>query len=144
MLCFAPLVLLGQVLTMDHNALGHSHHMTSNVNAPMVEVMTCEKGPGLDLKASTAGLFGVGLQYGFALHESATWSLTVLPKAGLSYTDKPRHELPMTAQFEVGWQLLVGYGNYRAGLEYWHLSNAGIQQPNIGLDMLVVQTGWRF
>lgn len=143
MFCFAPLVLLGLATTMNVNALGHTHNST-NANGEMVEVMTCEKGIGMDLKASTAGLYGLGLQYGLTVYEDLKFSVTVLPKAGLSYTDKPRKELPLTGQFEVGAQILVGYEDFRVGLEYWHLSNAGLRQPNIGLDMLVVQTGWRF
>lgn len=139
MLCLAPLVLMGYALTMQT-----SWHHSENVNANMIEVQTCEKGLGMDFKASTAGLFGLGLQYGFTLVESEKFSLTFLPKAGLSYTTVPRYELPMTGQFEVGAQFLVGYEDFRVGLEYWHLSNAGLQSPNIGLDMLVVQTGWRF
>lgn len=139
MLCLAPLVLMGYALTMQT-----SWHHSENVNAHMIEVQTCEKGLGMDAKASTAGLFGLGLQYGFTLVESEKFSLTFLPKAGLSYTTVPRSELPMTGQFEVGAQFLVGYEDFRVGLEYWHLSNAGLQKPNIGLDMLVVQTGWRF
>lgn len=142
MFCFAPIVLIGMAMTMDHNVMGQ--HSSGNANGTVIEVMTCEKGPGLDVKASTAGLYGLGLQYGVTVVEVGDWSLTVLPKMGLSYSDKPRRELPMQGQFEVGAQVLVGYQAFRAGLEYWHLSNAGIQQPNIGLDMLVVQTGWRF
>ena len=143
MFCLAPLVLLGLASTMSVNALGHSHN-TTNADGIVVEAMTCEKGIGLDAKVSTAGLYGVGLQYGVTLYEEGKISLTFLTKAGLSYTDKPRKELPLQGQFEVGGQILVGYEDFKVGLEYWHLSNAGIQQPNIGLDMLVIQTGWRF
>lgn len=143
MFCFAPLVLVGFALTMDHNALGHSHK-TGDANGTVLEVQTCETGLGMDVKASTAGLYGMGLQYGLPLYKGSQWSVTALPKAGLSYTSTPRHELPMQGQFEVGAQLLVGYDAFRVGLEYWHLSNAGVHSPNIGLDMLVLQTGWRF
>ena len=139
MLCFAPLVMMGYALTMQT-----TWHHSVNVNAPVVEVQTCEKGLGFDAKASGAGLFGFGLQYGLTIVETEKWHLTFLPKAGLSYTSVARRELPMTGQFEVGGQFLVGYEDFRIGLEYWHLSDAGLKSPNIGLDMLVLQTGWRF
>jgi len=139
MFCFAPLVLLGYALTAQT-----SWHHTDNVNGTVLEVQTCEKGLGLDAKASSAGLFGFGLQYGFTIFEGEKFNFTFLPKAGLSYTSVPHRELPLNGQFEVGGQFLLGYEDFRVGLEYWHLSNAGLQSPNIGLDMLVVQTGWRF
>jgi hypothetical protein len=139
MLCFAPVLLLGYALTMET-----SWHKTTNVDGVVIEAMTCEKGLGMDFKASTAGLYGLGLQYGLTVFEGEKFSLTFLPKAGLSYSSVQRKEIPMQGQFEVGAQFLGGYENYRMGLEYWHLSNAGLQEPNIGLDMLVIQTGWRF
>jgi len=140
MLCFAPLVLIGYALTMEMQQTRHP----STVDGTVIEAQTCETGLGLDAKASNAGLYGLGLQYGLRLLEVGDWILTALPKAGLSYTDRPRHELPMTYQFEVGGQVLLGYDRYRVGLEYWHLSNAGLTPHNLGLDMLIIQTGWRF
>lgn len=139
MLCFAPVVLLGYALTMQT-----ANHKTATVDGVVLEAMTCEKGLGLDAKVSSAGLYGFGLQYGIPLVETSPITLTFLPKGGLSYTSVERKELPATAQFEVGAQFLLGYEQFRVGLEYWHLSNAGMQEPNIGLDMLIIQTGWRF
>jgi hypothetical protein len=132
-------MLMGYALTVQT-----PFHKTANVDGVVIEAMTCEQGIGLNAKASSAGLFGFGLQYGLPLLENTPVTLTVLPKAGLSYTTIERKELPMTGQFEVGAQLLAGYGKFRAGLEYWHLSNAGLQDPNTGLDMLILQTGWQF
>lgn len=140
MLCLAPLVLIGYALTMEMQQTRHP----SNVDGTVLEAQTCETGLGLDAKASTAGLYGVGLQYGLRLVEYQDWTLTILPKAGLSYTEKPRHELPMQYQFEIGGQLLLGYNRYRIGVEWWHLSNAGLTPHNVGLDMLLIQTGVQF
>lgn len=139
-LCLAPVLLMGYAMTFQPADRRHP----SNVDGVVIEAMTCEKRLGFDVKASTAGLFGFGLQYGLPIFEETPVTLTFLPKAGLSYTTAQRRELPQTAQFEVGGQLLLGYGSYRVGLEYWHLSNAGMTQPNLGLDMIVVQTGFAF
>lgn len=134
-LCFAPLVLIGYALTIEREP-----YRTSNVNGSVIEVQSCETGIGMDVKASTAGLFGVGIQYGFT-KKINEYSITALPKVGLSYTSETRRELPMVGQFEVGAQVLLGYKQMRVGVEYWHLSNAGMKYPNIGLDMIVLQTG---
>lgn len=138
-MCFAPVLMLGSALTIQTPT-----HKTSDVDGMVYEVMTCEKGLGVGAKGSTAGLFGVDLQYGIPIFENTPITLTFIPKAGLSYTTQPRPELPMTGQFELGAQMMFGYKDFRFGAEYWHLSNAGLQQPNTGLDMIVIQTGWSF
>lgn len=138
MLCFAPLVLVGYAMTIQT-----SWHRSQNVDGGMIELQTCEKGIGFDVKASTAGLYGIGAQYGWQA-QFDKWSLTFQPKIGVSYVDHAVHELPQRLQFEVGAQLVGGYDRYRIGLEYWHLSNAGMRDPNIGVDLLVLQTGISF
>lgn len=140
MLCLAPLILVGYALTMHMQPV----RKPADVSAPVVEVQTCERGAGLALKASGAGLFGLSAQYGVPLYTGERASVTLSPKMGLSYASENYRELPMRGQFEVGAQLLLGWDQFRVGVEYWHLSNAGLQQPNIGLDMLIVQTGWAF
>ncbi len=137
--CFVPVVLVGYMWTIQT-----SWHHTTTMDAPMIEVQSCEVGLGMDIKAATSGLFGVGFQYGWKWEWAEHWSATFLPKAGLSHTLHQVYELPSQTQFEVGAQLLFGYDKLRLGVEYWHLSNAGFQQPNIGLDMIVLQTGWAF
>ena len=137
-MCFAPLLLVGYLLTVQT-----SWHHTTSFDAPMGELQTCETGAGMDIKASASGLYGLGLQYGWTWHDDRR-SLTIQPKAGLSYVDHPEPALPLRTQFEVGLQLLFGYDRWRLGVEYWHLSNAGLKEPNIGLDLLVVQSGWTF
>lgn len=137
-LCLAPLVLAGFMQTIET-----SWHKTTNLDGAVLEVQTCDRGLGLEVKASSSGLYGLGMQYGFQA-TSGPWSITALPKAGLSYVDHPVYELPQRTQFELGAQILVGYERFRIGVEYWHLSDAGMKQPNIGLDMVIVQTGWRF
>ena len=139
MLCFTPLVLTGYLFTVQT-----SWHKTESVDAPSIEVQTCEQGIGAHVKASGTGLYGAGLHYGFTKAFDGHWTVTFQPKAGLSYSDRPRRELPSQTQFEVGAQLLVGYDRFRVGVEYWHLSNAGMKMPNIGMDMIGVTTGWVF
>lgn len=136
--CLAPVVLIGYMMSMET-----SWHQTTDVSAPMLEVQTCERGFGLDAKASSAGFYGLGSQYGFQW-QSSDWSLGLIPKAGLSYVDHPEPSLPLRTQFELGLQVLGGYQQTRIGLEYWHLSNAGLRSPNIGMDFLILQAGWAF
>lgn len=138
MFCLAPLILAGQLFTVT--VPGH----VSDLNGQYVEVQTCERGVGLHAKAATNGLFAFGLHYGFKIVDADKFSITFQPKAGLSYTTVERPELPLQGQFEVGAGLVFGYDQFRVGVEYWHLSNAGLEQPNIGVDMIGITTGWRF
>ena len=140
MFCFAPVVLIGYLLTVNT-----AWHQTTNVDAPMIEVQTCERQVGLNMKlAPSTGLYGTGLQYGFHWDLTDHLGVTLLPKVGISHATKDYKELPLGTQFEVGAQILFGYDRLRIGVEYWHLSNAGLKSPNTGLDMIAVQTGWAF
>ena len=115
----------------------------SRLDAPVVEYQTCERGPGFDLKAAASGVYGAHFQYGVGMVE-APYTLTVTPKLGVGFLDHAVPELSTTTNFSLGLQALMGYGNARVGLEYWHLSNAGLGSVNAGLDMLVLQAGWVF
>lgn len=138
MICFAPLVMAGYLFTMQPN----QSHVT-NMDGGLLEVQTCEQGLGLQGKASTSGLYGLGAHYGMQI-ELGQFALTVQPFGGVSYVDHPVHELPQRTQFEIGAELLVSYKQARVGVQYWHLSNAGMTRPNIGLDMIGVTMGWSF
>jgi lipid A 3-O-deacylase PagL len=137
-MCFAPLILLGALV-----AVQTPWHQTTPVSSPVVEVQTCETGFGVDAKASSAGFYGLGGQYGWQWKQD-NYSLGLLPKAGISFVDHTEPALPLGTQFEVGLQGLAGYDHWRLGLEYWHLSNAGLKYPNIGMDFLVMQVGWAY
>jgi hypothetical protein len=139
-MCLAPLILMGHMLTIETPW----HQVQKKDDGQVIEAMTCDKGLGFDVKASTSGYYGFGLQYGFKHEFNENWAVSFLPKAGLSYVDHTVYELPQRAQFEVGAQALVEYKRMVMGVEYWHLSNAGMTQPNIGMDFLILQTGWRF
>ena len=138
MLCLAPIIMVGYAFTIQTD-----WHQTTDVSAPIVELQSCESGLGLHGKLSTDGLYAGGVHYGFT-GQWGDWSLTAQPHVGLSYADHPIPELPMRTQFEVGAEVLAGYGDFRVSIGYWHLSNAGLEAPNTGLDMLTLQTGWRF
>jgi hypothetical protein len=139
-MCLAPLILMGQMFTIETP----THKSQQNHDSQIIEMQTCETGLGMHAKASANGFYGMGMHYGFTLFESGKWSAVLQPKAGMSYVDHPVYELPQRTQFEVGGQLLLGYGNARVGVEYWHLSNAGMTKPNIGQDFLILSMGWRF
>ena len=139
MICVAPLMLVGYLFTLQTP----SHHSTL-LNGAVIELQTCETGLGAHIKASSSGLYASGIQYGLTWQITPKWSMTLSPRLGLSYVDHPVYELPMRTQFELGTQLLFGYDRWRGGVGYWHLSNGGMKDPNIGVDLLEVLTGWRF
>ena len=138
MMCLAPVIMTGYLLTMQPNK---SH--TSNVDGTVWDAQTCESGLGLHVRAQTAGLYSLGTQYGFTLQYD-DWTITLQPRAGLSYNSVTYRELPAQGQFELGTVFSVGYKDFRVGLDYWHLSNAGLKAPNIGLDMMGVMVGMQF
>jgi hypothetical protein len=152
-LCLAPVVLMGYLTIGKLGPSATSDTKASTGSGEMIEVQTCEKGWGLDAKASTNGLYGMDLQYGFQ-YKPNDFSVTFSPKLGVSYVDHPVMELPQRTQFGLGGQLLFGYKDLRVGVELWHLSNGkslGLEmssearaQSNIGLNMLAIQAGWAF
>jgi hypothetical protein len=142
-LCLAPVVLVGYLMSTDFHFRRSASTETGVDSAAMIEVQTCERGLGFEVKAATNGLYGAGFQYGFQ-YATGDYTVTLLPKAGLSYTDPTVRELPQDVQFGIGAQLLLGYKDVRVGAELWHLSNAGVTQPNIGLNLPVFQIGMVF
>lgn len=138
MLCLAPLVLVGYLFTLQTS----SHHSTM-MNGAQIDVQTCESGLGLHAKATTSGLYSTGLHYGLT-GEWGNYSVTLQPRVGFSVADRPVYELPSQVQFELGQQLILGYGDFRLAVEYWHLSNAYTKAPNIGMDFIILSSGWRF
>lgn len=138
LLCLEPLVLAGYLLTVQPN---RSH--TTNADGGVFHVQSCERGVGLHAKAATSGLYAAGIHYGFQ-GRVGDWTATVQPFVGVSYADHAVRELPQRTQFECGATVLVGYRQARVAVEYWHLSNAGMTRPNIGLDLVAVSAGWVF
>jgi hypothetical protein len=126
----APVIFAGYLFTLVQYP---------NIDSPGVEVQTCEKGLGLHAKAYTGPAYALGVHYGFHWTHKK-WSWNIQPQVGLATSHKGESE----KYFEVGMQFTVGYDHARMGVEYWHMSNAGLSSPNGGLDMLVLQTGWSF
>ena len=139
-MCFAPLVLIGYLFTLQPN----SAH-TTNLNSTLLEYQTCEQGPGLDVKASVSGVYAASAQYGFSIvnHENSM-SFTLTPKVGVGWLDRPVPELSTTVNFSLGLQLLARYEWATVSTEYWHLSNAGLGSVNAGLDMIALMGGISF
>lgn len=138
MVCFEPLLLAGYLLTLQPNA---TH--VSRLDAPLIEMQSCERGVGLDARAATSGVFGLMGQYGFQW-QSGDWSYTLIPKAGLGYHDVMLLEQQSKLNFSLDAQFLIGYKSGRVGLEYWHMSNAGLGDRNAGLDVFAATFGWKF
>ncbi len=137
-MCLSPVILAGYLLTMQT-----SWHHTTTFDAPVLEVQTCEVGVALNARVAASGLSGLGVQYGFRA-KRGNWSVALQPLAGISHADHHVYELPSQTQFELGFGLMAGWHQWRLAVSYWHLSNAGLAQPNIGLDLIAVQTGWSF
>jgi len=139
----APVALVGYMQATDLHFRGGSSSGSEVGNAVLFEGMTSATGLGLGAKASTNGLYGIDLQYGLTW-KGEQWSLSFIPKLGFSATSNPVKELPQDVQFGLGAQFLFGYEHYRAGIELWHLSNAGVTAPNIGLNLPIIQVGYAF
>lgn len=138
MFCFAPVVLLGSLLTLHPN----SFHPTS-LDGAVVEMQSCEEGLGLNLKAANSGLYSGAVQYGM-FHRQGDWSLGVTPNLGVGALDHHVPELSTRVNFSLGLQVSAGYQRGRVALEYWHQSNANTGLHNAGLDLLAVMGGWVF
>jgi hypothetical protein len=152
-LCLAPVVMVGYLMGTDFH-FKSSHRDTTVPDAGFIELQSCDRGFGVDGKASSAGLYGVDLQYGFQWAPTEDTTITLTPKVGISYADHPIKELPQRTQFGLGGAVTVGYHRFRVGVELWHLSNGkdlgmavsekAKHEPNIGLNMLAVTAGWVF
>jgi len=143
-LCLAPVVLVGYLFASDLRTQVSKPTSASTGTGQMLEVQTCESGLGLDAKASTNGLYGMDVQYGLTYRATDNMRVTFTPKLGISYVDHPVKELSQTTQYGLGGQLTLGYKDFRVGAELWHLSNGNRTIPNIGLNMIAIQTGWVF
>lgn len=136
--CLAPVLLAGYLFTLQTP----SHH-TASFNGPVLEVQTCEVGPAVNVRVAASGISSVGLQYGWQWKRDA-WSLTAQPMAGAALLDQHTPELSSQVNFSLGAQLLGGYDIYRMSVGYWHASNAGLGDRNVGLDFIALQTGFSF
>ena len=90
------------------------------------------------------------LEYKF-LHSERTWAPTILAGAGFSMTnwkDQADYELGSEVQFLLhagaGLEIFHESGSYSLNYRLFHVSNAGIQRPNIGLNSHVFSLGLRF
>lgn len=138
MLCFAPVVLLGSLLTIHPN----SFH-TSSFDGGVVEVQSCEEGLGVNLKAANSGIYSGTVQYGM-FHRAGDWSLGLTPNLGVGVIEHHVPELSTRVNFSLGLQASVGYQRGRVAVEYWHQSNAHTGTHNAGLDLLAIMGGWVF
>ena len=136
--CLAPLILIGQLLTLYPNA---SH--TTNIDGQAFEVQSCVVGPGIHAGATTAGMAFAGVHFGVGTTIGPDTRVTIQPFVGASHMANVR-ELPSELQFEVGGQVIVMYGKYGIAGKYFHASNAGMKAPNIGKDAIVLSVVYQF
>ena len=148
-LCLTPVLLIGMLSTVElHSHVSKQTQQTAGHGA-MLEVLTCAQGLGMGLKTSSNGLHAIEGIYGMQ-RQLGAFSVGLIPKIGASFTSHEVKELPQEVQFSLGLQFLLGYERLRVGLEYWHMSNGSAlglnvsDKPNIGLDLVSIQTGFSF
>ena len=90
------------------------------------------------------------VEYKF-LNQKRRWAPTVLAGAGFSMTNwKDQAEYELGSEFEfllhagAGVEVFHQSGSYSFNYRLFHLSNAGMQRPNIGLNAHVFSLGFRF
>lgn len=138
-MCLEAMVLVGYLMTAQPNP----SHIT-NLDGPLLEVQTCERGVGAFAKASPSGVGAVGVQYGAQWHPADQWTLTITPQFGVGLLDRHVHEVSSQVNFSLGLNAMLGFRRSRVAVEYWHHSNAGLGRQNAGLDMLALMGGWAF
>lgn len=122
---------------------------TSTIQGPIGKFETAPEGLGANARIGPEGLFSLAAQYGYRIPGTP---LTVTPSAGIAYVDKRMPELPIQTPFALGLQGSLSLKDFeslpeplrkaRIMAEYLHLSNAGIKQPNIGMDMGSIMLGY--
>jgi len=148
MLCWAPAIILGGMLTLYPN----DHH-TTNMDGAYLEGQTCVEGLGAYASASSSQLYAGGIQYGFAWQATEHFTLIAQPHFGASYPSRWVPELPNEVQFDTGFRLLLKYQQLILQIAWGHQSSAGLGREvvvgrmrygNTGLDELKVGVGWEF
>lgn len=138
-MCLTPVILIGALLTVNT-----SWHKTTNMDGPVAEIQTCRTGLGAHARAAGSGLYAAGIHYGAEVIAWNGFAFTLQPRFGASYADHAVPELPLRTQFEVGVSAMLTYRQAVISVDYWHLSNAGLRQPNVGLDLIGVMGGVSF
>lgn len=131
LLCLAPIILTGYLFGGPMAA-----NDSAKLAAPYVDLQTCTTGLGLHATALTSGMYAGGIQYGITWRPSSRTAITFQPRAGISYVDHPVHELPLRTQFEVGAHIVASYDQWHVGVVFLHFSNAGLRDPNLGINMI--------
>lgn len=132
-LCWVPLVIVG-----GNYALQTDWHHSEHITAPFVEVQTCRDGLGAHLAGGPEPWVAGGIHYGWTQNLGQGWSVTLQPKAGLSYSNTmhPWQGRQVT-KFEVGLNLLVCWDRWCGVAGYRHMSNGkGYDPSNAGVDFL--------
>lgn len=137
-MCLAPLILVGYLMTLHPNVW----HV-SEFDGPMVQVYTCERGLGANVRYASKGIGALGIHYGVA-YQSGNWSVSFLPQFGVGYLSQHVPEVSSRVNFDLAASVIVGYKQSRLAVEYWHQSNAGLGDRNAGLDMLAMMGGMVF
>ena len=133
-MCLSPVIMIGYAFTMMIN----NAHSTS-LDGPIVEAQTCRRHWGAYASVIGSGFYTAGLQYGIGLGR-----VTIQPFVGVSYVDHVVFELPLRTQFDLGVRANIAVGATQCAVKYEHASNAGLRQPNNGVDLVSIGCGMEF
>lgn len=139
MFCLAP--VLGMLAMFS---LQTSWHGSPDVGSVDLQARTCQTGLQAIGKVSPAGYYAGEVGYGVQLGEPTGWHAGLVPSAGVSYVDHPNVNLPLRTQFSLSLAGFIGYDRVGLQAEYQHMSNAGLRDPNVGMDFVKVGLTWRF
>ena len=145
MLCFAPLIMVGALLSLNT-----PDHRVERQDGAVIDLQTCKTGLGAHVTAASSGLYALGGHYGFTFQPKPDWTFTVQPRAGFSYVDHAVRDVfgveavPMRLQFETGLMGIISYDRFHGAISYVHFSNAGLRPPNTGIDQILLLTGVSF
>jgi len=136
--CLSTVLLIGYLFTLYPN---NSH--TTDINGHSGEIQSCAYGLGVHAGGTSAGMARGGVQFGLGTTIAERLEVIIQPFVGAAYMPNVR-ELPLEVQFEVGAKVMALAGDRGIVVEYLHLSNAGLKEPNIGKDAIILSGVWRF
>ena len=121
-------------------------------NTTQVELRSSLQGPGLYVNGTPSGLVSGGVQWGFNTIIDRDVVLSFIPHLGVSHATEQVHALPSYTQFDVGGGLYTSYEHLVIGIKLSHWSNGNYLfnwsdsagRQNVGINMAVLQLGWRF
>ena len=146
-LCLAPVILTGYAFLFGQGL----DRYPLEPHTQQLEIQSCQRGIGGYVNATHSGLYAGGIQWGFQ-HTIDNITVSLVPHFGVSHTDHEVWALPSYTQFDTGLGLYGEYNQVVIGMKVSHWSNGNAifnwadsaGRQNVGINMAVLQLGWRF